>query len=384
MRVVVVGAGIVGAAAGYELSRRGAQVLVADRGDAGQATAAGAGIVAPWLAGKQDPDWYGIASTAAGHYPRLLESLAADGEVDLGHAVVGGLLVHRDPRRLDGAAALLVARQSAAPELVGELRRLDPAQARALFPPLDPALHALHVAGVSRVDGRLLRDALLRAAGRYGATRRTAAVRLRPAGPPGAGRLAVLLDGVPEPADAVVVAAGAWSAELCTSVGVRLPVLPQRGQVVHMRLSGSDTAGWPVVQPPDRRYLLSFPGSRVVAGATQESGSGFDHRVTVAGQVEVLNHALTVAPGLAAATLLETRVGFRPVTPDGLPLLGTVSNMDGTVDGLVVATGMGPSGLAIGPYAGLLAARLAVGEDPGIDLGRYRPDRAGPAGSPSR
>ncbi len=53
----------------------------------------------------------------------------------------------------------------------------------------------------------------------------------------------------------------------------------------------------------------------MVAGATRETGSGFDVRVTPGGLAEILANALSVAPGLAAGTLLETRVGLRPAGP---------------------------------------------------------------------
>ena len=102
-------------------------------------------------------------------------------------------------------------------------------------------------------------------------------------------------------ADAVVVAAGAWAPALLAPVGVPLAVEPQRGQITHLHLDGVDTAAWPVVLPPGSHYLIAFEGGRVVAGATRERGAGFDHRVTAAGQAEVLNQALAVAPGLAGA-----------------------------------------------------------------------------------
>ena len=105
------------------------------------------------------------------------------------------------------------------------------------------------------------------------------------------------------------------------------------------------------------------------AGATREAGLGFDYRVTAAGQREVLDHALTVAPGLADATLAETRVGFRPGTPDGLPLLGLLR------PGLAVATGFGAGGLTNGPFAGKLIAALVLDGDPGFDLTPFAPDR---------
>ncbi|MFB9566642.1 NAD(P)/FAD-dependent oxidoreductase, partial [Saccharopolyspora hordei] len=172
-------------------------------------------------------------------------------------------------------------------------------------------------------------------------------------------------------ADAVVAAAGAWSPQLLEPLGVRVRVAPQRGQIVHLRLPGVDTTRWPVVLPRTRHYLLAFDDSRVVVGATREDGTGFDHRVTAAGVAEVLGEALAVAPGLADATHVETRIGFRPVGPDDRPLLGAVPQ----VAGLVVVNGLGASGLTVGPWAGAVAARLARGAAPGIDLTPYDPVR---------
>ena len=116
-------------------------------------------------------------------------------------------------------------------------------------------------------------------------------------------------------------------------------------------------------------YLLAFDDSRVVVGATRETGSGRDYRVTAGGQLEVLNAGLAAAPGLASATMIETRVGFRPMSPDGKPQLGLVPGWDG----LLIGNGMGPSGLTIGPYAGKLLAQLALGEAPSVDLSAYEP-----------
>jgi len=172
-----------------------------------------------------------------------------------------------------------------------------------------------------------------------------------------------------------VVAAGAWTAPLLEPAGVTVPVAPQRGQIAHISLAPADTSRWPVILPSaSGHYLLAFDDARVVAGATRETGSGFDYRVTPGGLAEVLGEALSVAPGLAAGTYLETRVGFRPVSPDLRPLLGPVPGLDG----LVVATGLGATGLTMGPYAGAIAARVALGEPPGTDLTPFSPVRQGP------
>jgi D-amino-acid dehydrogenase len=86
----------------------------------------------------------------------------------------------------------------------------------------------------------------------------------------------------------------------------------------------------------------------------------------------VLGRALAVAPGLAGATVAEVRVGLRPASADGLPVLGPVPG----VDGVVVATGLGAGGLTVGPYVGRLAADLALGRTPPVDLSPYAPARA--------
>jgi D-amino-acid dehydrogenase len=203
-----------------------------------------------------------------------------------------------------------------------------------------------------------------------GARRRGARVRTGTAALDGAG---VRVDGERLAADAVVVAAGAWSGQLVAPLGVALPVAPQRGQITHLRVVPEvDTAAWPVVSPlGSGHYLLAFPDTRVVVGATRETGSGFDHRVTAAGQLEVLEQALAVAPGLRAATLLETRVGFRPATPDGRPVLGPLPGHPH----VVLATGYGPTGLTVAPFAGALVAAAVLGEEPALDLHPYRPGR---------
>ena len=165
-------------------------------------------------------------------------------------------------------------------------------------------------------------------------------------------------------ADAVIVAGGAWSNSLGDALGVRLPVYPQRGQILHLELPGVTTTTWPVILGFHAHYLLTFPEQRVVAGATREHDSGYDDRMTAGGVHEALGEALRVAPGLAAATLHEVRIGLRPASPDNLPILGRAPGLDN----VFVATGHGPSGLQLGPYSGAAAADLAQGKAVELDL----------------
>jgi D-amino-acid dehydrogenase len=144
---------------------------------------------------------------------------------------------------------------------------------------------------------------------------------------------------------------------------VTVDVEPQKGQIVHLRVGrpGSDdavdTSRWPTILPPGPHYLLAFDDGRVVVGATRETCSGFDTRVTAAGQHEVLTAALEWAPDLADAEIIETRVGLRPFAPSGLPTIGPV---DG-IAGLFVGTGLGAGGLTMGPLVGRRLAEQITG-----------------------
>src|SRR6516162_11818511 len=97
MRVVIVGAGVLGASVAYHLSRQGCEVVLVDRADERRATAAGAGIVCPWGSPVEDAPSYALLAGGARYYPHLVALLAEDGETDLGYAQVGGLYVPGDP-----------------------------------------------------------------------------------------------------------------------------------------------------------------------------------------------------------------------------------------------------------------------------------------------
>src|SRR2546430_9180734 len=116
MKVVVVGAGILGASTAYHLAREGCDVVLVDRADEGRATAAGAGIVCPWGSPTEDAANYALLAAGARYYSRLVAMLAEDGEGDLGYAQVGGLYVPADPGELDFVERRARARAADAPE----------------------------------------------------------------------------------------------------------------------------------------------------------------------------------------------------------------------------------------------------------------------------
>jgi D-amino-acid dehydrogenase len=384
-RIVVVGAGIVGASVAYHLARRGVAVVVVEGVLAGSATSAGAGIICPWTNSDDGPA-YRLGTDGARYYPELISMLAEDGEAGAGYQRVGALCLTGKAAHTgtgasaEGAAAgrvslreieaLVRSRVPDNPE-IGEISALPPGRPHELFPPLAGELGAVWIGGAARIDGRAIRGSLLRAAARYGARLMTGTAALTESRGRITGAVEVSSSEAIE-ADTVVVAAGAWTARICAALSDAaarsLAIGPQRGQIVHLDVPGADTGRWPVVLPDHGPYLLAFPPCRVVLGATRED-AGFDHRVTAGGLGGLLAAAAGLAPGLADATVVQTRVGFRPVTPDGLPLLGTLT------DGLVIAAGNGPEGLTAGPWTGRMAAALALGEEPTADLTAFDPAR---------
>jgi D-amino-acid dehydrogenase len=364
----VLGAGIVGASAAFHLAKAGVDIVVLDDGRAGRATLAGAGIVGfPWPDGAATEDGLGLASAAYAAYPELAESIGLGSRPGRGFEVIGQLYVDRPGAGLDDLYERAARFRGAAANAAVE--KLTPRQTLACCPFLRRDLAAVRVPRTARVDGEAVRAALLRAARRLGARFMSESAQLQC----GDGRPArvVTRDGQLS-ADAVIVAAGAWSPQLFGPGGPRLSVRPQRGQLLHLKLAGVRTGRLPVIQPLGRpNYVLPFPGGRVVVGATRESGGGLVPRVTAGGMALVLQDALSIAPGLADATVIDLRVGMRPVTPDGQPLLGPVPGCEG----VFVATGTGAEGLAIGPYCGALVAKLALRESPGLDITPFASDR---------
>jgi D-amino-acid dehydrogenase len=220
------------------------------------------------------------------------------------------------------------------------------------------------------VDGRQITRSLHDAAVRRGVTWVQANVE----------RLAIsnnrvggaVVDGEQVAAQAVVITGGAWTAHFADQLGVPVGVRPQRGQIVHLGTPEQDTQRWPILHTLRGYYLVPWPDQRVAVGATREDGAGFDPSMTVAGIEEVFTEAERMVPMLHDATLCEIRVGLRPSSLDGLPILGRVPH----VDGVVLATGHGPVGLTHGPYTGKLITDLLLDRSIEVDLAPFSAGRS--------
>jgi D-amino-acid dehydrogenase len=376
---IVIGGGLLGWSTAYPLVKAGQRVALVDRMDEGHATQAGAGIIAPGMNVSDSEAAYELRKAAIAYYDELVAALTADGEADTGYEKVGALFIARSEAEAELLPALaedMIRRREDGLGNVGEVQLLDQAGARALFPPLGDIFGAIHAADACRVNGRTLRDALRSASQRNGCELIVGEAELV-----SASETLVevkvgttLLEGTQ-----LIIAGGAWSGYLAEKLGFALPIFPQRGQIIHLDMPDAYTGDWPIIVGYYDQYLLTFRPNRVVCGATRESDSGYDVRLTAAGVKSVLDEALAVAPGLGHATIAEMRVGLRPFSPDKLPVLGAAPGYDN----VFLCTGHGPSGLQLGPFSGRLVAGLAMGEAPGIDITPFLADRFQPGFSPA-
>lgn len=374
---IVIGGGIAGISTAYNLVREGAKTLLFDRQDTGRATDAGAGIISPYTAitiPYRTEAQYHFTVKAADYYPQLIEQLGAKQAGSTIYAECGILLVAVSEDELEPfeQARRKICQQLEQHGLSPEsnLRLLCVKEVRELFPTLAETKAAMLCRKAAQVDGRQLSQALYQAAEQQGLTVKDAGVeKLIIENQAVRG---VVANGDTFFADKVAIAGGSWSPEFEEQCGVRIPVEPERGQIIHLTLPNVDTANKPIVFTfRHKYYMLSWPDSRIVVGATREKGTGFNSNSTVAGIHEILGDALRVAPGLRDASLKEVRTGLRPIPADEMPILGTVPNLNN----LYIATGLGHSGLSIGPYVGKVVADTILGKEIETDIEPFNVQR---------
>ena len=253
--LIIVGAGIVGAAAAYRAGQLGARTLLCDRRDAGRATDAGAGILAPESSTRDGRLWYDFALDAVGYYSVLIEDLAADGapgeELSRAYGHCPKMIVALDDVEADALAEMertVYARQEERqPSPAESVQRISPSEARDVYYPLlADASAVLLQPAARRVDGRLMTAVLergLRARGVETSELDVSTLLLDDGRVHGVRSVC----GDEFTAGAVLIAGGAWSTDFGAQLDVHVPVSPQRGQIIHLQLPDQDTGAWSIV-----------------------------------------------------------------------------------------------------------------------------------------
>jgi glycine/D-amino acid oxidase-like deaminating enzyme len=386
--VLVVGAGIVGAATAYELARRGVHVTVLE------------GRRPAWGASGRTPGYVWLHTRAAGVQMEL--GLAGRGlydelvqEVDDFEFRAGGGMTYFFEEQAELFPAFVEGRRAAG--LPMELLNRD--DARRACPVLPP-----HVAGATfnpldaHIDPETLVRSLCAAAERHGAVivgdRQVTQLLVE-----GDRCTGVATSDGEMRADLVVLAAGVWTGLLVEPFGVRLPIEAMRLQLAETE--PVDVRFDPILYGPTalkqyafvkelagyRPDLLSHPAEEVATGievlelaAQRRDGRvllgcpmdfpGLDDRATVAGLGLTLTVLADHLPALRDVAVSRVWAGLLPQTPDALPILGRTPG----IEGLWLATGHVFGNLA-GPISGRLVAQMVTGEAPAIDPSPFRADR---------
>lgn len=360
--VIVVGGGIIGAACARALATAGAAVEIVDSGaEAGIATQASAGMLAPLAETRSDDPVVGLAVRARDLYRALVPTLEDETGVRIGLRTDGILKVAFTEEEEDAArAAIAWQRQQGlnsewltAGELSQRAPGVSPDARGALLAPEDGALEPLSLlegllVSAAKRGARLVRDtrvtAVLRDSTRVTGVRTESGDRL---------------------AGTVVVCAGSWAGHIA-GLPRPLSVQPIRGQMLAFARPEGDPG---VILYGGRGYVLCR-GGELLAGSTMEH-AGFDPSVTPDGRATVHAKAARLIPALADASPQRAWAGLRPVTPDGNPIIG----WDPSLDGLLYAAGHGRNGILFAGFTGDLIAALYTQSPIEYDLSPLDPAR---------
>ena len=379
--VIVVGAGVVGAACAYYAARAGLDVTVIDRGSvAAGTTGSGEGNVL--VSDKEPGPELELAVLSNGLWRELAGRFdgPSKGQGGFEFEPKGGLVVAENDKVM-AALTELAAQQGVEHTIVqaSGLRdyepHLTPELAGGVFYPQDAQVQPMLAAA------RLLRHA----AESFG----KGTVRLHlGAEVTGFLRSGDRITGVRTTrgdvlGDAVVNAAGTWGGEIAALAGVELPILPRRGFILvteplreplirhkvytaaYVTNVASDNAGLET-----SAVIEGTPAGTVLIGASRER-VGFDRTTSVPVLARLARQAVELFPALRGIRAIRSYCGFRPYCPDHLPVIGA----DPRVPGLYHACGHEGAGIGLAPATGHLLAQLLTGEKPALDLRPFRPDR---------
>lgn len=418
MRVVVIGAGLAGLCAAHELQQRGAEVEVLERhAGPGLETSFANGsllhpsLVEPWnRPGVLRELWHGLGQPDSPmrlhlrQLPHLLgwgwrflresnearfrantlantrlalrsltltQALAQVPEMRFDHYERGSLAICRDAA---GLAALKAWRAWLAPHGV-DYTALSRDEVLEIEPALRPigdqivggVFHPLDMGGDPQGFCRAL-QAWLQARGvvfRFGAE----VHQLVQAG--GVVRGVATSQGMVE-GDAVLLCAASWSPRLAASVGLSLPIKPVKGYSLTLPRVDGLAPRVPVIDT-DLHMAVVPVGEQAVRVAGTAEFAGFDRSLSPERVANLWRLLRRLYPAYAEALTPREEQGWcglRPVSPDGVPLIGATA-----VPGLFLNTGHGHTGWTVAAGAAELAAQCLMGQAPTLDATPYAPGR---------
>lgn len=343
--VGIIGAGIIGCAVAEELGRRGASVAVFDaREIGGGATQASAGILAPYIEGHGQGALFDRGRQSLALYDDFINRVASSSGRRIEYRRCGTLeLADSDERAQslrDAAAAVsddLPVTWIAAPAL----REVEPGLSAEVLGGRLCSAHGYVV--VSE-----LMTALVASAERFGVQfhshspveqvqRESAGFRVR-------------TSAQEQLVGKVLVCAGSWTSWFPIADELRDQVRPVRGQLLRLRWQSAPLSH---ILWSSACYVVPWVDRTVLVGATAED-VGFDERATVAGVTDLLGAVCEILPSAWSADFVEVKVGLRPASRDGLPIVRPSER----VPGLFFATGHFRNGILLAPLTARTMADL--------------------------
>lgn len=357
-KVVIVGGGVIGLLTAFNLAKEVGQVVLLDRASVGQESSwAGGGIVSPLYPWRYSPAVTALAHWSQDFYPQLSERLFAATGVDPEVHTTGLYWLDLD----DEAEALAWAQRQNRP-----LSRVDISAVHDDVPVLGGGYsRAIYMADVANVrNPRLVKSlkAALQAMPNVVIDEHCAVTGfIREAGRV----VGVSTTGADVLSDQVVLAAGAWSGELMTSLGMTLPVEPVKGQMILFKCESDFLSSMVLAKG---RYAIPRRDGHVLVGSTLEH-AGFDKTPTESALESLKASAIELIPALANAKPVAHWAGLRPGSPEGIPYIGEVPGFSG----LWLNCGHYRNGLVLAPASCQLFADLLLGREPIIDPAPYAP-----------
>jgi len=352
--IAIIGGGVAGLSAALALADTGLDVVLLADVRAGEASPAAGGILDAGH-GFPDPDTRRLMRAARELWPAWLNMLAERTGVQV-------------PFNREGVLELAVAIHDAdllRAQADDDAEWLDARELIEREPQLTHALGALRFLRDGAVNPLILLKALKQAVGRHVHVRplqqTVSAIAL---GRPDGAVSLTIGDGSTISAMRVVVAAGAWSSAI-VGLPMHLPVAPVRGQL----MSVASKALRHVVML-GQGYAIPRGDGRTIIGGTEEH-TGFDAQHTPDGAQRVRELATAILPSLGTASMLSTWAGLRPMTRDGLPIIGP----DPEQPSVLYACGHGKNGILLAPLTGALIAAAVTGTAPPTDPRPFSPLR---------
>lgn len=349
MQVVVIGAGIIGAAVAESLATAGASVTVLDMRAPGRgASQASAGMLTPYVEAEGHPGMVELGVRSLALYDELVGRLSSQLKVPIEYNRTGILEVALDE---DSADRLLNAKPGL--DDAGVLSEwLDGDALRGFEPSVTPAaVGGLFTADQGLVGVEGLVSALVQQARLSGAIFEfpveVTAIEDQ------VHRAVVRAGALSYNADAVVLASGSWSRRVRIAGVPALPIRPVRGQLLHLHWCEGDQPGHIVWG--SQCYAVPWSDGSLLVGATVED-VGFDEGTTVAGVSGLTTAVIDLLPHASNARMEAVRVGLRPALPDGLPAIGPFAGSPR----VVAATGHYRSGVLLAPVTAAMVTSYVL------------------------